>query len=437
MSDCNDELFTFPSFDRRKIEASFQGGEVSSDGGVMLLREADRRLGLTAAFAAAVPDPRHPRFIVHEQVTLLRQRVYGLALGYEDLNDHDALRRDVVWQSALERDTELGSSPTLCRLEARATRASAVAMHRVLVESFIASFAEAPTELILDFDATDDRVHGQQEGRAFHGYYGHWCFLPLYVFCGEQLLVSYLRPSNQDAAQHAWAVLKLLVVRLRQAWPDVNIILRADSGFCRWQMLRWCERHGVDYLIGQAKNHRLLALAEPLLAEAAQAYAQSGEKQRLFQWLDYAAQSWDRARRVIAKAEHTAKGRNPRFVVTSLSGDAQALYDDVYCARGEMENRIKEQQLGLFADRTSCQHWWANQLRLLLSSAAYVLLETIRRLGLHGTELARAQVGTLRLKLLKIGTVAVRNTRRIRLLFSSAYPYAALLCLVCTRLNSA
>ena len=337
MSDCNDELFTFPSFDRRKIEASFQGGEVSSDGGVMLLREADRRLGLTAAFAAAVPDARHPRFIVHEQVTLVRQRVYGLALGYEDLNDHDALRRDVVWQSALERDTALGSSPTLCRFEARATRASAVAMHRVLGESFIASFAEAPTELILDFDATDDRVHGQQEGRAFHGDYGHWCFLPLYVFCGEQLLVSYLRPSNRDAAQHAWAVLKLLVVRLRQAWPEVRIIIRADSGFCRWQMLRWCERHGVDYLIGQAKNNRLLALAEPLLAQAAQAYAQSGEKQRLFQWLDYAAQTWDRPRRLIAKAEHTAKGRNPRFVVTSLTGDAQTLYDDVYCARGEME----------------------------------------------------------------------------------------------------
>ena len=238
--ECNDELFSFQSFDRRKIEASFTGGEVSSDGGVMVLREADRRLGLTAAFAAAVPDPRHPRCIVHEQVTLVRQRIYGLALGYEDLNDHDTLRRDVVWQSAVERDTELGSSPTLCRLESRATRASAVAMHRVLVESFIASFAEAPTELILDFDATDDRVHGQQEGRSFHGY-----FLPLYVFCGEQLLVSYLRPSTQDAAQHAWAVLKLLVMRLRQAWPTVKIILRAESGFCRWKMLRWCERHGV------------------------------------------------------------------------------------------------------------------------------------------------------------------------------------------------
>ena len=437
MPDGTAELFHFPSFDRRKIEASFQGGDVSSDGGLMLLREADRRLGLSAAFDAALPDPRHPVFITHDQVTLLRQRIYGLALGYEDLNDHDTLRQDLVWQSALERDTALGSSPTLCRLENRASRASAVAMHRALVEQFIASFAEAPTELVLDFDATDDRVHGQQEGRAYHAYYGDWCFLPLYVFCGEQLLVSYLRPSNQDAAGHAWAVLKLLVTRLRQAWPNVKIVVRADSGFCRWKMLRWCDRHGVDYVIGLAKNTRLLALAEPLLAQAAAAQAASQEKQRLFQWLDYGAQTWDRARRIIFKAEHTAQGRNPRFVVTSLTGEAQALYDDVYCARGEMENRIKEQQLGLFADRTSCHGWWANQLRLLLSSAAYVLVETIRRLGLHGTELARAQAGTIRLKLLKLGTVVVRNTRRIRLLFSRAYPYAALWCLVAARLSSA
>lgn len=437
MPNCTEELFHFPSFDRRKIEANFQGGEVSSDGGLMVVREADRRLGLTRALNAALPDPRHPVFITHEQITLVRQRIYGLALGYEDLNDHDTLRRDLVWQSAVDRDTELGSSPTLCRLENRASRASAVAMHRVLVEQFVASFGAAPTELVLDFDATDDRVHGQQEGRAFHAYYGDWCFLPLYVFCGEQLLVSYLRPSNQDAAQHAWAVLKLLVTRLRQAWPQVKLIVRADSGFCRWRMLRWCDRHQVDYLLGLAKNARLLELAKPLLAEAAQAHAQSGAKQRHFAALDYAAQSWDRARRVIAKAEHTAKGANPRFVVTSLQGDPQALYDEVYCARGEMENRIKEQQLGLFADRTSCHAWWANQLRLLFSAAAYVLVETIRRLGLRGSELARAQVSTIRLKLLKIGTVVVRNTRRIRLFFSSAYPYAALLRMVCQRLSTA
>jgi len=310
-------------------------------------------------------------------------------------------------------------------------------MHEVLVEKFIASFAGAPAELVLDFDATDDRVHGLQEGRFFHGYYGDWCFLPLYVFCGEQLLVSYLRPSNIDAARHSWAILKLLVGRLRQAWPEVKILLRGDSGFCRWKMLRWCERHGVDYIVGLAKNTRLLALAGELLQQAAAGHGQSGQKQRLFGWLDYAADTWDRQRRVIVKAEHSEKGSNPRFVVSSLAGDAQAIYDGIYCARGEMENRIKEQQLGLFADRTSCHGWWANQLRLLLSSAAYVLLETIRRVGLRGTELCKAQATTIRLKLLKIGTVILRNTRRIRLLFSSAYPYAGLLRTVLARLSSA
>jgi hypothetical protein len=437
MPNCNSELFHFPSFDRRKIEASFQGGEVSSDGGVMLLREADRRLGLTRALDAALPDPRDPVLITHEQIDLLRQRIYGLAAGYEDLNDHDTLRHDLAWQSAVERETPLGSSPTLCRLEARASRRSAVAMHAVLLEKFIASFSAAPAELVLDFDATDDRIHGLQEGRFFHGYYGDWCFLPLYVFCGEQLLVSYLRPSNIDAARHAPAILKLLVARLRQVWPGVRIIFRGDSGFCRWKMLRWCERHGVDYVVGLAKNTRLLALASELLQQAAAGHEQSQVKQRLFGWLDYAAASWDRSRRVIAKAEHSDQGTNPRFVVTSLQGEAQAIYDDTYCARGEMENRIKEQQLGLFADRTSCHGWWANQLRLLLSSAAYVLLETIRRIGLRGTELCKAQATTIRLKLLKIGTVIVRNTRRIRLLFSSAYPYAGLLRLVLARLSSA
>jgi hypothetical protein len=437
MPECNDELFVFPSFDRRKIEACFQGGDVSSDGGVMLLREVDRRLGLTRALDAALPDPRDPDLITHEQVDLLRQRIYGLALGYEDLNDHDTLRHDLAWQSAVERDQALGSSPTLCRLEARASRRSAVAMHAVLLEKFIASFAAAPAELVLDFDATDDRVHGLQEGRFFHGYYGHWCFLPLYVFCGEQLLVSYLRPSNIDAARHSWAILKLLVTRLRQAWPQVKIIFRGDSGFCRWKMLRWCERHGVDYIVGLAKNTRLLALADELLKQACAGHEQSGQKQRLFGWLDYAADTWDRPRTVIAKAEHSDQGGNPRFVVTSLKGGAQAIYDELYCARGEMENRIKEQQLGLFADRTSCHGWWANQLRLLLSSAAYVLMETIRRIGLRGTELCKAQATTIRLKLLKIGTVIVRNTRRIRLLFSSAYPHAQLLRTVLARLSSA
>lgn len=437
MTECTRETWLFPSFDRRKIEGSFTGGDVSSDGGVMLLRQADRRLGLTRALDQVLEDPRDGDQITHRQIDLLRQRIYGLALGYEDLNDHDSLRHDLALQSAVERDEELASSPTLCRLEGRADRTTAWAMHRVMVENFISSFKRVPRELILDFDATDDRLHGQQEGRAFHGYYGDWCFLPLYVFCAEQLLVSYLRPSNIDPARHAWAILALLVKRLRQEWPHVRLIFRGDSGFCRWKMLRWCEKHGVHYMVGLAKNSRLLKMIEEPMARAAASFAATQEKQRLFGRISYASLSWDRQRQVIYKAEHTEKGANPRFVLTNLEGDPQALYDGTYCARGEMENRIKEQQLGLFADRTSCHAWWANQFRLLLSSAAYILMEAIRRIALKGTQLARAQASTIRLKLLKIGTVLLRNTRRIRFHFSSAYPLKNLFCSALARLSSA
>jgi hypothetical protein len=426
MTECDQRLLQFPSLKRRKVEAQFNGGEVSSDGGLLLLRQVDRRLGLTEKLAALLPEARAAEKIEHGQKALLRQRIYSLCAGYEDLNDQLSLRHDAALQTAVEEDKQLASASTLCRWENRAGRRAAWAMHEVLIEQFIASFKEAPSELIMDFDATDDRVHGSQEGRHFHGYYGDWCFLPLYVFCGEQLLVSYLRPSNIDAAHHAWAILKLLTQRLRQAWPEVRLILRADSGFCRWKMLHWCEWASVDYIVGLARNPRLEALGAPLMAEAEAAFAATGQKQRHFGWIDYAAATWDRERRVIAKAEYGEKGSNPRFVVTSLEGDAEQLYDKVYCARGEMENRIKEQQLGLFADRTSAHGWWANQFRLLLSSCAYVLMETLRRIALAGTQLCRAQAGTLRLKLIKIGTVIVRNTRRVRFLFSSAYPLQSL-----------
>jgi hypothetical protein len=294
-------------------------------------------------------------------------------------------------------------------------------LHEVLVEQFIDSFKRAPRKLVLDFDATDDRVHGAQEGRFFHGYYDRYCFLPLYVFCRDQLLVSYLRPSRIDGAKHAWAILALLVKRLRQAWPKVRIVFRGDSGFCRWRMLSWCERNDVGYIVGISRNARLNALAQPLLAEAYHRFGQSGSKQRLFGEFAYAAATWDRKRRVIVKAEHTAQGSNPRYIVTNLSGTPKHLYDRLYCARGEMENRIKEQQLDLFADRTSCHRWWPNQFRLLMSGFAYALVEAIRRLALTGTELARAYVGTLRLKLLKIGAVILRNTRRVRFLRKLLY----------------
>lgn len=434
MTECTQGRFAFPAVKRRQVEADFSGGDITSDGGLLLLRQADRRLGLLEAVDAVLPDPRDARYVQHDQLALLRQRVYALCQGYEDLNDHDRLRADLAFQTAVEQDRVLGSSPTLCRLENRAGRATAVAMHQVLVEQFIASFAEPPEELILDFDATDDRVHGTQEGRFFHGYYDTYCFLPLYVFCGDQLLVSYLRPSKIDGARHAWAILALLVKRLRQVWPAARIILRADSGFCRHRMLRWCERYGVGYIVGLARNQRLQRLIEEEFVDVEQRFQEHGEKQRAFLDLRYGAKTWRRRRAVIAKLEITAQGRNPRFIVTNLNGDAQALYDQVYCARGDMENRIKEQQLGLFADRTSAHHWWANQFRLLLSSLAYVLMEAIRRLALQGTELANAQVGTLRLKLLKVGAVVLRNTRRIRFLLSSAFPYQTLFRSVAQRL---
>ncbi len=435
MTNRSREQLSFPGCKGRRVEADFSGGNVTSDAGVLLVRQADRHLGLTASVAGVLSDPRRQASCEHGLLSMLRQRVYGLALGHEDLNDHNDLRHDLAWQTAVERDQPGASSPTLSRFENRANRSAAVAMHQLLVEQFIASFAEPPTELILDFDATDDRVHGNQVGRFYQGYYKSYCFLPLYVFCGDQLLVSYLRPANIDGAKHSWAILSLLVKRFRQVWPNVRIVLRADGGFCRWRMLRWCDRHGVHYIVGLAKNKRINEIAARQIDQARKRFDATGRKQRLFGNLRYGAHSWDRERRVIARIQHDAKGSNPRYVVTNLPGNARKLYERIYCARGEMENRIKE-QMQLFSDRTSAHLWWPNQFRLLLASLAYVLLETIRRLGLKGTVLARAQVATIRLKLLKIGAVILRNTRRIRFLMASAHPHQDLFRLATHRLDS-
>ncbi len=435
MTNCTSSKIEFPRCCGRRVAADFAGGDISSNGGVSLVGRVDRRLGLLSGLARRLADGRQAGKVHHKLLDLLRQRVYGLALGYEDVNDHDGLRDDLALQTAVGCDDRLASASTVGRLERAADRDWAWAAHLCLFETFIASFDRAPEELILDMDATDDAVHGRQEGGFFHGYYDHYCFLPLYVFCGAHLLVSYLRPANIDGAKHAWAILALLVKRLRQAWPRVRILLRADSGFCRWPMLRWCEKHAVDYLVGIARNGRLMAQAQPFIDVAERAFRISGRKQRHFYTMYYGAQTWDRRRRVIVKAEHNAKGSNPRYLVTNLTADAKYLYDRLYCARGEMENRIKEQQLDLFADRTSCHAWWPNQFRLLLSSLAYTLLEAIRRLALTGTELAHAYVGTIRLKLLKIGAVITRNTRRIRFLLSTAYPYQALFAHVAARLQ--
>ena len=436
MTKCTQESFNFPEVKKRTVEVNFEGGDITSDGGVMLLRQVDTRIGLSKAVAQALEDIRRQASCKHDSLALLRQRVYALACGYEDLNDHQQLRHDLAIQSAVERAEVLASSSTLCRWENQANRPTAWHIHQVMIDQFVTSFKQAPKELMLDFDATDDAVHGKQEGRFFHGYYDHYCFLPLYVFCQDQLLVSYLRPGNIDGAKHAWAVLSLLVKRFRQSWPEVRIIFRGDSGFCRRRMLAWCERHDVGYLVGIAQNKRLNEISAQWQQAAEKQYAISNEKVRWFDEFHYAAKSWKRTRRIIVKIEHTDKGSNPRYVVTNLIGKPQFLYDKLYCARGEMENRIKEQQLDLFADRTSCHRWWSNQFRLLLSSLAYILLETIRRLALQGTQLAQAYVSTLRLKLIKIGAVMLRNTRRIRFLLASSCPYQKLFFQVATRLTS-
>ena len=424
MTVCNTRI-GFSRVKRRVVEAEFKGGAVTSDGGILLVKEADRFLGLTEEIARYLEDFRRKKSCDHSVLSMLRQRIYGIALGNEDLNDHETLRHDPAWQTAIGEDKPLASTSTLCRFENRANRRMNFKIHEILVKKFIRSHKQPPSELILDFDATDDPIHGEQEGRFFHGYYGHYCFLPLYVTCGDWVLVSYLRRSNIDAALHSRAILKLLANKLRATWPNVRIVVRADGGFCRHPMFSWCERNDVSYIVGIAKNSRLLALSEHLGVDAETAFNQTGEKQRLFDEVQYAADTWTKTRRVIAKAEHSDKGANPRFVVTNLSGDPQKLYDEIYCARGDMENRIKE-QLEMFSDRTSCHAWWPNQFRLLLSTLAYTLVNIIRNIGLEETLFARAQVGTIRLKLLKLGAVVIRNSRRVRFLLSSSFPYQSI-----------
>ena len=436
MTLCTTKPIEFSRCKSRKVQVNFNGGEITSDAGVMLLHRADKIINLTQRIASTVNDPRDKKKIKHSIQAILRQRVYGIALGYEDLNDHSTLRKDTAIQTAVGKDDDLASSSTLCRFENFADRQACWDMSKALVEIFIESFKKPPKKIVLDFDATDDPVHGNQLGRFYHGYYNHYCFLPLYVFCGKHLLAAYLRPSNIDPASGAWAILRLLSDRLRQVWPDVKIIFRADSGFCRHLMMDWCDKNGIEYIIGIARNPRLEAMSEHLMETAISRYENSGQKQRVFGDLKYSAATWKTQRRVIAKAEFSAKGKNPRFIVTSLSGDGQVLYEKHYCARGEAENRIKAQQLDLFADRTSCMNWVPNQVRLLLSGLAYTLIEAIRRLALKNTSLWTASCGSIRLKLFKIGAVILKNTRRIQMLLSSAYPYQRMFYGICRRLNS-
>lgn len=436
MTKCYQTSFQFASVKRRKVEVDFTGGNISSNAGVMLLSKVDERLNLSKRVAKSLVDSRRAASCDHSTQELIRQRILALALGYEDLNDHQTLRDDLILQTAVARDKPLASPSTLCRFEQKTNRDSAIAVHQVYFDQFIKSYEKAPRQIILDFDATDTPLHGDQEGRFFHGYYDHYCYLPLYVFCERHLLVSYLRPSNIDPAKHSWAILSLLVRAIRSKWPKTRIIFRGDSGFCRWKLLRWCDRNDVKYIVGIAKNDRLTDQARFWINMAETCHKQFNTKQRLFSEFYYAAKTWDRKRRILLKAEHNSLGSNPRFVVTNLEQSPQYLYEKIYCMRGDMENRIKDQQLGLFAHRASSHSWWSNQWRQLLSGLAYILLEGLRRLGLQKTELQNASPNTIRVKLLKIGAVVIRNSRRVRIMMSSSFPMKDLFFSICTRINT-
>jgi hypothetical protein len=461
-TDCSSEQLVFEGFAGRQVVGAFDGGEVTSNGGAPLLREADRAIGLTARVARCFRDDRNPAFVEHRLSTLLSQRIHGLVLGHEDLIDHDELRFDpalgLVSDTLRPRREEpapgqavvatLAGKSTLNRLEhglmhgaSRYCKISVddSAMEQVFLDIYVAAHETPPKQVMLDMDATDDPLHGAQEGRFFHGYYRCYCYLPLYIFDGRHLLVAKLRPANIDASAGAKEEIARVVAHLRKAWPDVEICLRADSGFARDELMSWCEENGVDYVFGLARNRRLEPMIAAELAQAKTALQETGKAARSFKELVYRTlDSWSRERRVVAKAEHLEKGANPRFIVTSLTADkigGQELYERIYCARGEMENRIKECQLDLYADRTSAATMRANQLRLWFASLAYVLMEAVRRLALAGTELANATAGTIRLQLLKIGAVVTVSVRRIKLAFASACPAKAVFALALERLR--
>jgi hypothetical protein len=442
MTQCTQSSFEFEAHFRRAVVASFDGGALTSDAGALLLRQVDRRMGFLRRLAACFTDFRSPWLTEHGVEQMLAQRVYGLALGYEDLNDHDQLRRDPlmgVLAGKREPDQPLASKSTLCRLERtpatgaeqdryKKVRYDAEAIDRLLLNVFMDAHPEAPKQVVLDLDVTDTPLHGRQEGRFFHGFYDEYCYLPLYIFCGDQLLGVRLREANQDASAGSLAEIQRIVARLRNRWPKLKIILRADSGFCREELMRWCEENRVDYVFGLARNDRLRRRIGKAMRGAKAEAKRTGKAARVYTEFRYRTRkSWSRTRRVIAKAEQIEGKENPRYVVTSLAASTcrpRVLYEELYCARGDMENRIKEQML-LFADRMSAETMRANQLRLYLSAAAYVLVEALRRLALKGTEMAQAQVNTIRLRLLKIGAQIRFTVRRVSVLMASAYPYRA------------
>jgi len=436
MTQCSQKTFAFTAHFSRRVEAGFTAGQVSTDGGALLLREADRKINLLGRLAGCFIDGRSPLLVKHQVSEMLAQRIYGLALGYEDLNDHEQLRRDpllAVLAGKRNLDETLAGKSTLNRLELAGKTVryhkiaySTEALDRLLADLFIESHATPPSEIVLDLDATDIPIYGHQPERFFHGYYDSYCYLPLYIFAGDQLLCARLRPANRDAAAGSVEEVKRIVAQLRRRWPQVRIILRADSGFCREELMVWCEANHVNFAFGLARNQRLAKIIGAQMHQARLLHQTTGKAARVFTEFSYCThKSWSCSRRVVAKAEYLDKGENPRFVVTSLTPDqwaAQELYEKFYCARGEMENRIKE-QMCLFADRLSTDEMKGNQLRLYFSALAYTLMEALRRLGLQATEWAEAQVDTIRLKLLKIGAIVRVSVRRVVLQLSSAYPW--------------
>ena len=456
-TECISDQFDFAAVEKRAVVAGFDGGTITSDGGALLLGLAERAIGLVGRFAGCFMDARNPGLIEHEVKTLVGQRIFAIALGYEDLNDHDELRHDpvmAVLAGKLEacrqkKCAAVAGKSTLNRLELSRPQPSRyhkishdpAAIETLFVELFMGAHAAAPKEIVLDLDATDDPLHGNQEGRFFHGYYGNYCYLPLYIFCGDHLLCAKLRPANIDAAAGAIEEVARIVHQLRQRWPKVRIVLRADSGFAREGLMVWCEANAVDYLFGLARNVRLVRHIGAELEDAgAESVLTSRPARRFKDFLWTTAKSWSCRRRVVAKAEWTQGEANPRFVVTSLDAQAwpaQRLYEDLYCARGEMENRIKECQLDLFADRTSAATMRANQLRLWFASMAYVLICALRRIGLANTRLAKASCATIRLRLFKIGALVSVSVRRIKLAMNSACPFQREWALTYARLSAA
>jgi hypothetical protein len=451
-TECNTRQLEFQGTGRRGVVGKFDGGNITSDAGGLLLREVDDRLGISKRCAECFTDYRDEKSIEHEVEALVRQRIYGIALGYEDLNDHDDLRSDPLLAVLCEKKDPTGSKrknprdrgkalagkSTLNRMELTEEEADEKNRYKkikcnggkvddLLVALFLDSSEEVPHRIVLDVDATDDLIHGNQEGRFFHGYYKNYCYLPLYIFCEDHLLCARLRPSNIDASEGTVEELERIVFRIRQRWPEVEIVVRGDSGFCREKIMAWCEGNGVEYILGLARNSRLEKIVHEDLVDAQIMYATKGKASRIYRDFFYQTrQSWSKSRRVVGKAEYLLKGANPRFVATSLSGDdmeAKKLYEEMYCARGNMENRIKEQQLYMFADRTSTAKIRSNQIRLYFSSLAYVLVNALRRFGLKNTQLAKAQCHTIRLKLFKIGAQIRVTVRKIWVSFAEGYPY--------------